>query len=164
MVLDRQAPRPAAGCDFQRITHTGLVQGRCRATSISSITLSDEEGPRINARRAAVLALMLFPGADGCKDAVLVDLCAAYRCLRVRMACMTGVGSPPSARHSVPGRVEEGLQQAGQGRVVAPDLSRTPQVVQDAWSSGCPDSHGGSRPVMMRPRRVTHSIDRSHER
>jgi hypothetical protein len=43
---------------------------------------------------------------------------------------MTGVGSPPSARHSVPGRVEEGVQQAGQGRVVAPDLSRTPQVVQ----------------------------------
>jgi hypothetical protein len=46
-----------------------------------------------NARRAAVLALMLFLGATGCKDAVLVDLC----CLPVlagQVASMTERGLP----------------------------------------------------------------------
>jgi len=41
---------------------------------------------------AAVLTLMLFASAGWLRDAVLVDLCAAYRCMLARMASMTGSG------------------------------------------------------------------------
>jgi hypothetical protein len=70
---------------------------------------------------------MLFPGAAGCRDAVLVDLCAAYRCLGARMASMTGVGSPPFGEaFGCQAGVEEGLQQSGQGQVGGAGLAPGP--------------------------------------
>jgi len=55
------------------------------------------EGGLLGERMPSRVALMLFPGAAGSRDAVLVDLCAADWCLadnRKRDAGIAALGEP----------------------------------------------------------------------
>jgi hypothetical protein len=54
---------------------TGVPAAPHQAAPATQVTLGETMHSK-DARRPAVLALMLFLGATGCKDAVLVDLCA----------------------------------------------------------------------------------------